>query len=281
MRGTRWLGIVAALALAGCAGSGPKSEAEYRRDWQARTHQRGSDALLRGEYARAYRYYESAYNQARAVEDRDAVAVNLLNMAALLHRSGALSGARERLLEIVDQQPSFAGAYVGRAQARLALIELQSGRAADAARHAALAEGQCKADCAWRPALLNVQAAILLEQNDLPAAEARAKDALAAGGLAKDEPEQASAWRTLASVAASAGRREEARRHWLAALDIDRRLEAPERTVLDLLGLARLELDSGNRDAAREYARRAMEIAEGARLAGAAAAAGALVREAQ
>ncbi|HKA42885.1 MAG TPA: hypothetical protein VKF40_12930 [Burkholderiales bacterium] len=281
MRGHR-LAAVALLVLAGCAGSGPQSEAEYHHDQQARTHQRGTDAVLRGEYARAFSYYESAYNQARAVEDSEAMGVNLLNMAALLHRSGEFAAARGRLLEVIGHDPPLAGAFVGRAEARLALIELQSRRPAEAAQRAASAEQHCTgAECTWRPSLLNVQAAIFLQENDVAAAESRAREALAAAVRGKDEREEAGARRTLAAVAARAGLQEESRSNWLAALRIDRRIEAPERIVLDLLGLARLELDSGNRDAARTYARRAMEIAEGARLAAPAVAARALLREAE
>ena len=282
MRARHRLATVVVLALAGCAGPGPQSEAEYRRDQQARTHQRGTEAALRGEYERAFRYYESAYDQARSVEDSDAMAVNLLNMAALLHRSGEFAAARARLLEVIERDPALPGAFVGRAEARLALIELQSGRPAEAAGRAARAEQHCLgADCAWRPALLNVQAAILLQEGAIAAAESRAREALAAAARGKDEREEASAWRTLAAVAASAGLPEESRKNWLAALQIDRRIEAPERIVLDLLGLARLELGLGNHDAARSYARRAAEIADGARLTASGAAARALLRAAQ
>src|SRR5687767_11621538 len=120
MRGRRLGAVVVTLALAGCAATVPQSEAEFRREQQARTHQRGSDAALRGEHARAFRHYESAYNQARAVADGAAVAVNLLNMAALLHRSGEFAAARVRLLEIIGYEPPLPVAYVGRAEARLA-----------------------------------------------------------------------------------------------------------------------------------------------------------------
>jgi hypothetical protein len=56
------------------------------------------------------------------------------------------------------------------------------------------------------------------------------------------------------------------------------RIEAPERIALDLLGRARLELKLGERAAARSYARRAAEVAEGARLAALLAAARELQR---
>ena len=115
--------------------------------------------------------------------------------------------------------------------------------------------------------MLNVRAAIAARNGDGASAEAAAREALAAAVRAADAREQASAWRTLAEVAGAGGRGDEARKAWTAALDIDLRIEAPERIALDLLGLARLELMLGDRAAARGYARRAEEVAEGARLA--------------
>jgi tetratricopeptide (TPR) repeat protein len=273
--------VTVAVALGGCAGQAPQSETDYRRDQVLRSHQRGADAVVRGEYGRALYYYENALDQARSLEDADAVAVNLLNIAAVLHRSGEFAAARARLLQLIEHVPPLPEAYVGRAEGRLALIELQSGRPAEAAQRAARAEQHCAgADCTWRPALLNVQASILLQEGNIPAAESRAKEALTVA-RGKDEREEASAWRNLAAATTRAGRLNESRKYWLAALEIDRRIGAPERTVLDLLGLARLELDAGDRAAARAYARRAAEMADGARLAAPATAARALLREAE
>jgi hypothetical protein len=53
----------------------------------------------------------------------------------------------------------------------------------------------------------------------------------------------------------------------LTALDIDGKLEVPERIALDLIALARLEAASGDREAGRRYARRAAAVAEAAKLA--------------
>jgi tetratricopeptide (TPR) repeat protein len=179
----------------------------------------------------------------------------------------------------VEHEPPFGAAHLGRAEARLALIELQAQRNAEAARHAARAETLCAAQCAWRPALLNVQAAIAARSGDASAAEARAREALAAATGAGDAAEQAGAWRILAELAAALGRGDEARKAWSAALDIDTRVEAPERVALDLLGLARLEQALGDRAAARRYARRAQEVADAARLGALAGAARDLLRE--
>ncbi len=257
----------AVFALVACAGPGPQSEGEYRREQLARSHQRGTEALLRGEPNRAVRQYQIALDQARAMENGDAIAINLLNIAAVLHRAGEFEAARTRLVQLVEHEPPFGAGYLGRAEVRLALIELQLDRPEDAARRAERAAQLCqKPDCPWRAALLNVEAGIALRGGDYTTAEARARDALAAAGRAKDAREEANAWRTLAEAAGAAGRGDEARKAWAAALDIDRRIEAPERIALDLLGLARLELALGDRAAARGYARRAVEVADGARL---------------
>jgi tetratricopeptide (TPR) repeat protein len=266
--------------LVACAGQAPQTQSEYRREQLAQSHQRGADALLRGEEGRALRHYQAALDHARATGNQEAIAVNLLNVAALLHRAGESSAARDRLLRVIEHEPAFGPDYVGRAEARLALIELQAGRADEAAYRSARAEELCK-QCQWRPALLNVQAAIMARNGDAGAAEGKAREALAAASSANDAREQASAWRTLADLAGAAGRGEEARKAWAAALDIDLRIEAPERVALDLIGRARLELKLGDRAAARSYARRAAEVAEGGRLAALLTEARALVREAE
>src|SRR5262249_4656718 len=90
----------------------------------------------------------------------------------------------------------------GRAEARLALIELQSNRLDEAARHAERAEALCPASgCAWRIALGNVRADIALRGGDLPGAEARARAALAAAASAKDAREEMNARLLLERIA--------------------------------------------------------------------------------
>ena len=46
---------VVTVVFAACAGPSPQSEGEYRREQLARSHQRGTEALLRSEHGRALR----------------------------------------------------------------------------------------------------------------------------------------------------------------------------------------------------------------------------------
>ena len=273
--------VIAAVALLGACGTmPPQSEAERRREHSAQAHQRASEALARGDHGRALSHYEAALARNRAVESQDAVAVNLLNLAAVLHRAGDFAGARARLTELIRHDPPFEAGYVGRAEARLALLELQLWRTAEAAQHAARADDLCsQAQCPWRAALLTVLAGIALENGDLDAAAGRAREAQAAAARSGDRQEEANAWRMLGEVAGRTGRSDEARAALSAALDIDRAIEAPDRIALDLLALARLELAQDRRAEARGYARRAAAVAESARLAGLVAAARELLRE--
>jgi hypothetical protein len=118
----------------------------------------------------------------------------LLNLAAVQHRAGLPAEARARLTELLDYRPPFAAPYAGRAEARLALLDLQSNRIDEASRHAQRAEALCPASaCAWRVALENVQAGIALRSGDLPGAEARARAALSAAAFAKDAREEMNA----------------------------------------------------------------------------------------
>ena len=90
---------------------------------------------------------------------------------------------------------------------------------------------------------------------------------LAEAGRGTERREQANAWRLLGEIETRRGRFDEARRSLLTALEIDGKLEVPERIALDLISLARLEAASGDREAGRRYARRAAAVAEAANLA--------------
>jgi tetratricopeptide (TPR) repeat protein len=187
-------GLLAAL-LAGCASPPPpQTEVELRREQIALAQQRGSRALASDDYRAAVRHYQLALDRSRALGDHDGVATGLLNLAAVQHRAGLPAEARARLTELLDYRPPFAAPYAGRAEARLALLDLQSNRIDEASRHAQRAEALCPASaCAWRVALENVQAGIALRSGDLPGAEARARAALSAAAFAKDAREEMNA----------------------------------------------------------------------------------------
>jgi hypothetical protein len=199
----RALAAVAAVSLLAACGSAPapRTERELRQEQGQLAQQRATRALARDDLRGAQGQYQAALDQARATEDPDAVAIGLLNLAAVLHRSGDLAAARAKLAELLAQQPPFGPAYTGRAEARLALIELQSNRLGEAAGHAQRADALCPAACPWRLALANVQAGIALRSGDLAGAEARARAALAAAAAAKDAREEANARRLLAEIA--------------------------------------------------------------------------------
>ena len=267
--------LLSVAMLGACASPAPQSETDRRREQSAQAHQRAGEALARGDHTEALRHYQGALDRSRAVENQEAVAATLLNVAAALHRRGDFAAARAKLLDLTEHDPPFGAAYVGRAEARLALIELQSNRTSEAARHAARASELCsEAQCPWRMALLGVLARIALESGDLDLATTRAAQA-------GDRREEANAWRLLGEAAARSGRNDEARSAFSAALTIDKEIEAPARIALDLLALARLELAQGNRAAARGYARRAAAVADGARLPGLLAEARGLLRDAE
>jgi len=274
--------LLSVAMLGACASPAPQSETDRRREQSAQAHQRAGEALARGDHTEALRHYQGALDRSRAVENQEAVAATLLNVAAALHRRGDFAAARAKLLDLTEHDPPFGAAYVGRAEARLALIELQSNRTSEAARHAARASELCsEAQCPWRMALLGVLARIALESGDLDLATTRAGEVRAAAAQAGDRREEANAWRLLGEAAARSGRNDEARSAFSAALTIDKEIEAPARIALDLLALARLELAQGNRAAARGYARRAAAVADGARLPGLLAEARGLLRDAE
>jgi hypothetical protein len=153
--------LAATLLCACITAPPPQTETELRREQISLAQQRTVRALARGDYRAARAQAQLALDGARASRDPEAIGTGLLNLAAVLHRSGELAEARARLAELLQYQPPFGPAYAGRAEARLALIELQSNRLEEASRHAQRAEALCAASaCAWRHALNDVQAAI-------------------------------------------------------------------------------------------------------------------------
>ena len=268
--GTRWnvVAPVMLAALAGCSSPPPPQSATDRRLEQAnQANERGSAALTRGEYSTALRHYQATLERSAAVEDQDETAISMLNVAAAQHRSGNYAAVRSTLLALIAHEPPFTAGYVGRAEARLALVDLQQNRVDEATLHAARAEQLCPAGaCAWRLALQNIMTEIDLRRGDLDVADKRVRATLAEAGRGTERREEANAWRLLGEIEARRGRFDEARRSLLTALGIDGKLEVPERIALDLISLARLETAAGDREAGRRYARRAAAVAEAANL---------------
>ena len=110
-------------------------------------------------------------------------AISMLNIAAAWHRSGNYAAVRSTLLALIAHEPPFPASYIGRAEARLALVELQQNRVDEATLHAARAEQLCPAGaCPWSLALQNIMTEIDLRRGDLGAADIRVRVTLAAAG---------------------------------------------------------------------------------------------------
>jgi hypothetical protein len=117
------------------------------------------------------------------VEDQNESAISMLNIAAAQHRSGNYAAVRSTLLALIAHEPPFTASYIGRAEARLALVELQQNRVDEATLHAARAEQLCPAGaCPWWLALQNIMTEIDLRRGDLGAADIRVRVTLAADG---------------------------------------------------------------------------------------------------
>jgi len=261
--------VVTVMALAGCAGQAPQpqSPGDQRSEQTGRAYQRAGDAIARRDYPAALRQYRVALTRSRTVEDRHGTAIALLNIAAVLHKTGDFAGARAQLEILTAPQSGFADEYVGRAEARLALIELQEDHAESAGQHAARAQQLCPSEaCPWRLAVQNVSAAVALANGDVALAKTRTQETIASAKRAGDVSEEANAWRVLGQIALKEGRISDCREAWSTALSMDKSMDAVERIALDLLLLARLEVAAGNLQAGHNYAQRAAAIAEAAKL---------------
>jgi len=263
MRGTRRaLGCMfAALLVCGCAGSAPAPTATER---QAVTlNQRATRAFEQGDYRRSAALYESALRLNIAIENVDGIAANALSLARA-HQAGDDAPAAHRALDrlLANGPLEFPPARRAEAQARKTLLYLDAGdtaRAAESSKQALASCGECPAMAAIQ--VLSGRAA--LAAGDYAAALEWAARALAASASAQPV-ERANALRLTGEARLARGEHQAALQPLEQALEIDRSIGLPARIFRDLMALGRVQVQLGNRVAARNLFTRARDVSEAA-----------------
>lgn len=274
--GLSWLAVLT-LVISGC-GSAEKPTHNALQAAALSTSNSAARALSRGDLAQARQLYERALASADSVEDF-ALAGAVLNNLALVHQRAAerLSGAARQTeldtalarLQRVQQAPQrYGGALQAAASTRMALVQLDRGDAAAAARAADAATRACAAPCEHGATLALVRAQLAWQQQDAAGTVRAAEQALALATAAGLANEQANAHRQLGRARAMLGQHAQAAADLAQALVIDQRLGLPERIALDLLWAGDVEAARGQAAAAREFRERALVVASGAGLVG-------------
>ncbi len=257
------LALFALLAACSSPPVKPPSAAQATAQAQA---QNGGRALRRGDLDGALAAYTEALAAADSVEDFDAAGVQLLNLALVQARLGQTAAAHARLDRILNAPQRYGDVLQGQAAARKALLLLDAGSHGIAMHWADRAQAHCPEPCPLTPAMTNLRAFIALERGELQRA---AGMAARSAELATDHglpAERANALRLQGRALTRLGQPVAAAAVLAQALVLDRELGLPERIALDLLYAGENEAQRGDRNAAREFFERALQVSTAARL---------------
>lgn len=255
-----------AYGLAACGSAPPaQSDAEARRERLVDLNDRAQRAVSRGDLKRAAALYREALRTAESFEDFRSIGVNALNLAAV-HQALGEPDVAHRVLERVLASPArFERPLVAQAAGLKASLSLQARELSAAGDWLNRAEDECRPPaCRIRTALLVLRAQLTLERGAAGEARIQAAQALAASRAENNREEEANALRVDGGAAAALGGHAEAAALLNQALAIDKQLALPYKIGLDLMALAETELMRGERQAARDYAQRALDVSRAA-----------------
>ncbi len=259
------VGVLTAALLAACSSPPIKPTNAAQTSAQAFSLT-GARALRRGDLTSALAAYNEALAAAESVEDFDATATSLLNLAAVHARLGQADAAHARLDRIVNAPQRYSEMQQGQAAARKALLFLDSGAPGTAMRWADRAQAGCPEPCNLTPTMTNVRAYIALERGDFQRAAGMAARAAELAGAAGLTAEQANSLRLQGRAETGLGNTTQAADVLARALQIDRELGLPDRIALDLLHAGENEERRGQAAAAREFYERALQVSVAAGL---------------
>lgn len=258
-------GLVLLLLLAGCAGD-PIAHAPAKRQQAIELNNRATSLFARGDYAAAIAQYRAALEVERSVENEDGIAANLINLSIAYQRQGDRAAAAAALAEVLDAPVlAYPARRVAEAALREAILKLDGGDPAGAARSLERARAACGPACPLAGRLDNVEAQLAYERRDWDAAQAAAARALAANRSRAERDEAANSLRLLGAAALEKGAVQDADKALLEALEIDKDLALPVRIYRDLALLGRVASARTDAAQARAYYARALSVARATR----------------
>lgn len=256
--------IVHALAACGAAPPAP-GDVELRRERLVDLSDRAQHAVALGDLRRAAAFYQEALRIAESFEDFHSIGVNALNLAAVRQALGEPDAAHRALERVLAAPARFEGAQVAQAAGLKTLFALQARDPATAENWLKRAEDECRPPaCRIQTALLVLRAQLALERGAAGDSRMLASRALAASRSEGNREDEANALRVDGRAAAAQGGHAQAVALLEQALAIDKQLTLPYKIGLDLIALAETELLRGEREAARDYAQRALDVSRAA-----------------
>ncbi len=241
-------------ALAACGSNPPRPPAALEQ--AAAADREGNRALRDGDLSAARTLFEHELRLQRSLDNLPGAAAAAINLATAYHRMGNDDVALHLLDEIgSDRLDVYPVELRAAASFRTAVILFDAGKADQAAAALDATGRVCGRSCGLTAGIHNMQARMALSRKDYPAALAQARAAADEAGEQNDE--LANARRLSGAAEAALGRHDRALEHYLAALDLDKRLGRTGRIADDLGGIAGALTQLGRKDEAAGYARRA------------------------
>jgi tetratricopeptide (TPR) repeat protein len=255
---------VLALLAAACGSAPPRpSESE---EHAVQLNNRAQSAYRSGDLPAARALYRQALAANRAIENSNGIAAELMNIATVERQLGDSTRAHAALDEIlVTPAVPFSGAQRAEAAYRKAYFFFDDGQRTQASEWLEQARVLCGAkECAADGKAGNLRARLALGQADAGAAFGYARGALAINTKYEDRAEQGNSLRLMGDAALKLGDSMGAEQFYSDALALDKALGAPQKIVLDLIGVGYSLRAQGRRSEAAEYFRRAQSVAIGA-----------------
>jgi len=255
-----------AHGLAACGSAPPaQSDADTRRERLVDLNDHAQRAVARGDLRRAAALYREALRVAESFENFRSIGVNALNLAAVHQALGEREAAHHALERVLAAPARFEGPLVAQAAGLKTSLALQARELGAAEDWLKRAEGECRPPaCRIQTALLILRAQLALERGATGESRSQAARALAASRAENSREDEANALRVDGRAAAAQGGHAEAVALLNQALAIDKQLALPYKIGLDLMALAETELMRGERQPARDYAQRALDVSRAA-----------------
>lgn len=226
---------------------------------------RGDGAYQEGDYNFALAEYLKAFNKSRSLDDMDSIAVNALNLTATYRKMGDHENALEYAEYLLKSKGlSFAPHHLAQAAYLKALLLFDRGDSGEAAKSVDAGLDYCRrGTCLIKGSFYNLRSRIALWQNDFLSGKKLAAQALKINDSEGNLEEKANSLRLGAGAMLSLGEVEAAKKSYMDALSVDKKLGLSSKIALDLEGVGKSLFKLHSYASARSYFERALSVLEG------------------
>lgn len=257
-------GLILITAACGGGKAPPVNNVSLAQSRLAQAETRAAALVKSGDYASAARQYAEAVRIATSLENADAIASNAINLSIVQQWLGRDADARAALAAVLDDPYTpFSERRKLQAELRRAILELGDGNIGAAAIWAGQAERRCAAtNCEYAATILNVRAQVELDSGRAAEAARLAQSAAERSRGTANRAESANALRTLGRARLAQQQPAAALEPLRQALELDREIGDPRKILADLAELARAAEGAGDAASARDYKERSLAVSK-------------------